>query len=174
MPDENTITFDMPGDRPYSTIRGIPAYQDAAFYEQIMESYALAAVARDDAFPAGGQPAPAAAPPPGAVLQQSTATAPPQPAQGGRQHNPWPPVVVPTTNDDGTPAQGCSWHKTSEATGSRPRPFRYFDADANHPQAVWKCTGQTGKDPSGYCPLFVPAAAPEPVAQPQMPAGEPV
>ncbi len=167
------VQFQFP-DLPFSTFR-IALGTDV---EWAMEQATLLADAFRAAFPAASQSAPAAAPPPGAAPAAAVPPAQPQAAQGGgQQHSPWPPVVVATTNDDGTPAQGCSWHKTSKATGSRPRPLKYFDANPpNFPQPVWKCTGPTKKDPSGYCVLTIPVSAPEPAAAGEysVPPGEPV
>lgn len=143
------VTFDMPGDRQYSMIRGIPAHLSRDEYAQIIESYELAAGVRDQYFNGSGEPS----------EENEPATAPAQQArtaarQGGQRDNPWPPTVVKATDDDGNATVGCSWHKKGDGT---PRPMRVWDEDSG----LMKCTGKTGKTDSGFCELtFQPEAAP--------------
>jgi hypothetical protein len=77
--------------------------------------------------------------------------APRQGGQGGRQDNPWPPVVVMTVDDDGYDVPGCSWHNIKRGDREFPRPMKPWDRDTG----LLKCTGKTQKpgNEDGFCPL---------------------
>lgn len=156
MTDEpEPTTFDMPGDRQYSMIRGIPCFLTREGYVAIMESYALAAEVRDTFFRVKAE----------AEAQSDPQEVVQKPAAEQRESD-WPPHVVKATDDDGNATVGCSYHSIGRGNAKRPRPMRRSDHGGYH------CTGKTEKgNEQGYCTLtYTPKG--EPPQQEQLPPDE--